>query len=443
MAQTSRPWDGISTGSAGPYSSDNWSKTWDGAFARGDGYPNAGAFLATGTPPNNGLRVQAQAPAAAAVDVLKGTALVNGRWYANTATVALTIAANASGNPRIDTVILRADYSLQTIVLAVLQGTPAVTPTPPALTQTDLVLWEIPLSDVAVANGFVSIAQTDITPRHEWANAPLGSYVIALNNSGITLTDGTVVIWDTGTDRAVTTTTTYNHHLVAGVIRGRVSNGGYALVQTEGTGYVIVDGSYARGTGLYPGTTAGRAQGVSGIPNGTLGILLEASTGAGQQKLANIKVQRRKNAIARYSYTVATNTAGTAYTSVGANTVPLNTEDTDTNNIGSIAANQVTIQPGLYYVQGEAVFYNTAGIRNVRASVYDITGSAIALTGCNYYAGATLGGVAIVSGYLLITTANVYELRVYISAALTTAPLALNTGASEVYGVLEFVRIDQ
>lgn len=440
--QTSRPWDGISTGSAGPYSSANWADTWDGAFARSDGYPNAGAFQATGTPPNNGLHVQAQSPAAAAVDVLIGTALVNGRWYINTATVALTIAANASGNPRIDTVILRADYSLQTVVLAVLQGTPAASPTPPSLTQVDLTTWEIPLADVAVANGFVSIANTDITPRHEWANAPLGSYVIALNNSGGTLTDGQVVIWDTGTDRSVTTTTTYNHNQVAGVIRGRVANGAYALIQTRGIGYVVVDGTYSRGTGLYPGTTAGRAQGVSGVPNGTLGGLLEASTGAGQLKLAHINVQRRKNAIARYSYTVASGTTGTVYNS-GANTVPLNTEDTDTNNIGALASNQVTIQPGLYYVQGEATWYNTAGVRSVRTSIYDITGAAIVLTGCNQFAGATSGGIGLVSGYLLVTTPTVYELRVYCSGNLTTAPLALTTGASEVYGVLEFVRIDQ
>lgn len=442
MTEAGRPFDGIVTGDAGPYSSDDWSKTWDGAFARGDGYPNAGAFLATGTPPNNGLRVQAQSPTAAAVDVLKGTALINGRWYTNTATEALTIAANAAGNPRIDTIVLRCDYSLQTIRLAVLQGTAAASPTPPALTQTDLTLWEIPLADIAVANGFTSIAQTDITPRHEWANAPLGSYVIALNNSGGSLTDGTVVIWDTSADQAVTTTTTYNHGRVAGVIRGRVSNGGYALIQTKGIGYVVVDGSYSRGTGLYPGTTAGRAQGVSGVQNGTLGHTLEASTGAGQLIKCNINVQRRKNAIARYSYTVASGTTGTVY-NAGANTVPLNTEDTDTNNIGTIASNQVTIQPGLYYVQGEATWYNTAGVRSVRTSIYDITGAAIVLTGCNQYAGATSGGIGVVSGYLLVTTPTVYELRVYCSGNLTTAPLALTTGASEVYGVLEFVRIDQ
>jgi len=59
------------------------------------------------------------------VDVLLGAALVQGIAYLSTATVALTVAANGAGNPRIDTVILRADYALQTIRLVLKQGTAA------------------------------------------------------------------------------------------------------------------------------------------------------------------------------------------------------------------------------------------------------------------------------------------------------------------------------
>jgi len=439
MTESGRPFDGIAVGDAGPYSSANWAENWNFSFARGSGYPNAGPFLGSGTPPYNGLRVQAQSPAAAAVDVLSGSALVNGRWYLNNATKALTIAANASGNPRIDTVVVRCDYSLQTIRLAVSQGTPAGSPTPPNLTQTASI-WEIPLADVAVASGFTSISNDNITPRHEWANAPLGDYEIVLNNSGGTLVTGDVVIYDTSADRAVTTTTTYNHNLVAGVIVGRISNGGYGLMLKNGIGYVQVNGAYSRGTGLSPSTTAKQAGGVSGNSSGTLGVLLEVSTGAGQLRLASINVQRRKNAIARYSQTLSSGTAGPIY-SAGDNTVVLNTEDTDLNNIGVLASNQVTLQPGMYKVHGEvSVTANT--IRQVRAMIYDATAAGVIITGVNVSVNNGVTGFVTVGGHILVTTPTVYELRVRFSGAGTNAPAALSSG-SEVYATLEFVRIDQ
>lgn len=433
-------WDGITTGDAGPYSSADWALLWKYLIGTGASRPNVGPFLNSGTTPNNGLRVQAQSPAAAAVDVLAGSAIVAGRFYLSDATEALTIAANSSGNPRIDTIVLRADYSLQTVVQAVLQGTPAVSPTPPNLTQTIGTLYEIPLADVAVANGFATIAQTDITPRSEWANAPSGTFVTVLNNSGGTLTDGQVVIWDTSADRAVTTTTTYNHARIAGVIRGRVSNGGYALMQTEGIGYVKVDAAYARGTGLYTSTTAGSAGGVTGIQNGTLGMLMEASTGAGEFKLAMLSVQRRKNAIARYSQTLAQGTAGTAYSS-GNNTVILNTEDTDNDNIGALASNQVTLQPGLYHVTGNISVAANA-LRQARVSIYDATAAAAVIQGVNFSVPSGQTVWANVAGHLLVSAPTLYELRILMSAASVSQPAAVSSG-SEVYATLEFVRIDQ
>ncbi len=440
MAQRSIAWDGVTTGDAGPYSSADWALLWQYLIGAGASRANVGPFLASGTAPNNGLKVQAQSPAAAAVDVLAGSALVAGRFYLSDATEALTIAANSSGNPRIDTIILRADYSLQTVVLAILQGTPAVSPTPPTLTQTLGTLYEIPLADIAAANGFVSIANTDITPRHEWANAAPGIYLTVLNNSGGTLVTGDVVIWDTSADRAVTTTTVFNHGLVAGVIVGRVSNGAYGLLLTNGIGYVAVDAAYSRGTGLYPSATTKRAGGTSGVINGTLGILLEASTGASQLKLAVINAQRRKNAIARYVQTLNSGTAGPIYVS-GDNLVTLNSEQTDVNNIGALGANQVTLQPGLYHVRGDvSVTANTA--RVVRPFIYDATNAVEVITGVNQGTAAGVNLIASVAGYLLVTTPTAYELHIRYNANATNAEAALSSGA-EIYATLEFVRIDQ
>lgn len=294
MAESSRPWSGTSPGDAGPYSSQQWQKLYQAIIGLGGSRANVGPFLGSGSQPNDGLRVQAQGPATTSIDVLAGAALVQGAAYLNTATVSFAIAANSSGNPRIDTVILRADYALQTIRLAVLQGTPAATPSPASLTQTLNVLWEIPLADIAVANGFSSITQANITPRHEWVNAPPGVYLDnVVNNSGGTLQDGDVVIWDTSADRAVTTTTTANDSLLAGVWRGRTANGSYGRVQVQGIGYVNANAAITRGATLTTSGTAKQAAAnasISLIP--ILGTALETTSGAGFV-LAHIRVSIR------------------------------------------------------------------------------------------------------------------------------------------------------
>lgn len=443
MTETSRPFSGTSPGDSGPYSSTQWQQLYQYIIGLGASRANVGPFLGSGTQPNRALNVQAQSPATTSVDVLPGSALVQGIAYINTATVSFAIAANASGNPRVDTVVVRADYALQTVRLAVSQGTPAATPSPPTLTQSAGILWEIPIADIAVANGFTSIADTNITPRHEYANAANGVYLDnVLNNSGGTLVTGDVVIWDTTTDRAITTTTTFNHPLIAGVWVGRTANGGYGRVQVQGIGLVQVNGTYARGTGLYTSTTAKQAGSqATGVQNGTLGILLEASTGAAQLKSIALNVQRRKNAVARYSQQLTSGTTGTAY-AINDNTVVLNTEDSDTSSIGSLAANQVTIQPGIYYVTGRVSF--GANTTRVARATVNIAGGAVVLTGNNVQTvGATAPVLeAVVSGPLEVTAPTTYELHIRCSGAMV-APAALTSGTNEYYASLEFVRIDQ
>lgn len=82
------------------------------------------------------------------------------------ASTTATIAANASGNPRIDRVVIQLTREGQTdqgkIALAVLQGTPAASPSAPALTQTSA-LWEFSLVQVAVANGAASLSSGNLT----------------------------------------------------------------------------------------------------------------------------------------------------------------------------------------------------------------------------------------------------------------------------------------
>lgn len=169
MTQTSSPWDGLLVGdaSAAPYSADEWAHFWALRHGAGSIFPDYGVLLGTGDTSYSPLFVSAAGSANVNVNI--GAALVNGKIYETDAAVSLTVGANASGNPRIDLVVLRTDYTAQTIRAVIKQGTPAVSPTVPALTQSAS-LWEIPLAQIAVANGFSTIASTDIVDLRRYVN---------------------------------------------------------------------------------------------------------------------------------------------------------------------------------------------------------------------------------------------------------------------------------
>lgn len=285
MTQSSRPFNGTVTGDAGPYSDQEWHEAWRNTYGFGASDANVGPVKGNDDGTRECLWVRANSPAAANVIVSPGAALVRGIHYLNTADVTLAIAANASGNPRIDVIVLEADFTAQTVRLDVVQGTPAASPVAPALTQTDGVLWQIPLADVAVANGFTSIAQSNIRPNAHFANLADGVYLDnVLNNSGVLLETGDVVIVDTSTNRAVTTTTTVNNSLVTGVWVGRTASGARGRVQMSGIGLIYVNGAVAsRNTAL---TTSGTARQAAVSANGwgrvyEIARSLETTSGAG------------------------------------------------------------------------------------------------------------------------------------------------------------------
>lgn len=167
MAETSYVWDGILLGDAtnSPYSAAEWTALWNLLHGVGDSFPNYGVLKGTGPGTFDPLNVHQTSIASTNIEVVAGSALVNGWLYKNSATVTLPIGANASGNPRIDTVVLRVDVVAQTVRLVVKQGTPAGSPARPALTQTPGGTWEIPLADIAVANGFSTITDSNISQR--------------------------------------------------------------------------------------------------------------------------------------------------------------------------------------------------------------------------------------------------------------------------------------
>ncbi len=122
-------------------------------------------WLATGVIPNrlNRLAVTADGTTMS-VTVASGLAWVEGFFYENDAAAAQPIAAANATNPRIDRVVVRLDRTANTARLAVLTGTPATSPTPPALTQTDA-LYELLLADVTVPATAGVIRAEDVVDR--------------------------------------------------------------------------------------------------------------------------------------------------------------------------------------------------------------------------------------------------------------------------------------
>lgn len=112
---------------------------------------------------HDNFAVSSADPAAMSVVVGGGHISIQGYWMESDADETLTIAAADADNPRIDRIVVRLDTITNLKVsLEVLTGTPASSPTVPALTQTASV-YEIALAQVAVAAGVTSIVAGNIT----------------------------------------------------------------------------------------------------------------------------------------------------------------------------------------------------------------------------------------------------------------------------------------
>jgi len=97
-----------------------------------------------------------------AVSVAAGSAWINGYRYENTDALNIPLATANGSNPRIDRIVVRLSMINRSIQLAAVTGTPAVTPTAPALTRTTDV-YELCIADVLVPAAATSIAANNIT----------------------------------------------------------------------------------------------------------------------------------------------------------------------------------------------------------------------------------------------------------------------------------------
>lgn len=173
MTQTYFPFD---SGAGSTVTQSQWSKMgrwWlsDGVIY---GYTNALQVYADST----GMQVK----------VKTGAAWIAGHYFESDAEVTLSISTSNPTYPRIDRVVVHLDWSAKTIGLTVLTGTPAASPTVPALTQSSTV-WEIALAQVYVGAGVNTIAAGNVTDER----TPTGSNEKVFNIE-VVLGDGVRVL---------------------------------------------------------------------------------------------------------------------------------------------------------------------------------------------------------------------------------------------------------
>lgn len=128
-----------------------------------------------GTP--SGTELKVTAGSGLVVAVAAGQAMVRGHYYVSTASENLTLTAANPTNPRIDAVVLTLDPSANSIVLAVVAGTPASSPVAPTLTQTDAGVYQYQLATVAVAAGAGSVGT--ITDTRNFFGSRFGIWTTA------------------------------------------------------------------------------------------------------------------------------------------------------------------------------------------------------------------------------------------------------------------------
>jgi hypothetical protein len=156
MSQRARFFDSVSGDRV--YTSDAWAQVIAGLIKDGV-VPGFG----------NSLAVSESSPAAMSVDVATGAAYILGYFLeVYSASETLAIAAADPTNPRIDRIVVRRDLASRTAELAVLTGTPAASPSAPALTQNVAGTYEISIAQVRVEALATSILNAKITDERSY-----------------------------------------------------------------------------------------------------------------------------------------------------------------------------------------------------------------------------------------------------------------------------------
>lgn len=105
------------------------------------------------------------------VSIAEGHAILRGIFYRQVGAITRSCVVNGSTFPRLDRVVLRCDLGANTIEPLVITGTPAATPTAPAMSYTETV-FDLPLATVRVeAND--TIAAGGVSDKRRYVGRPV------------------------------------------------------------------------------------------------------------------------------------------------------------------------------------------------------------------------------------------------------------------------------
>jgi hypothetical protein len=124
---------------------------------------------------SNGLEVFADS-SGMQVKVRSGSAAVRGHLFSSTAQETVSIAASGAST-RIDYIVLKLDPSANSIVLTKVQGTAGAGA--PALTQTDTGVYELPLAQVTISAGVITISSDKVTDMRTFSGVHTTAWTTA------------------------------------------------------------------------------------------------------------------------------------------------------------------------------------------------------------------------------------------------------------------------
>lgn len=105
---------------------------------------------------------------------------IRGTRFNDAAGSIVAMTTNTSGNPRVDLLVARLDRpavapNAYTVKYVVIPGAPAAAPVAPLPVRTESLdgsgTWDIPIAEIKVANGYTTVAATDVTNRAWWISA--------------------------------------------------------------------------------------------------------------------------------------------------------------------------------------------------------------------------------------------------------------------------------
>ena len=151
MAERSRFWDGTALGDAVAVGQTHLHDQFFRSIINGNG--NRGPLLGW----RDDMLVSG---ASSPITVAAGGGCVYGMLYDADEAMSVSVPTPSSGFSRYDLVVLRRDWSVQTVRVARVAGTAGMAPAVPSLTQTAGTIWEVPLATVLIDSA-ATITLTD------------------------------------------------------------------------------------------------------------------------------------------------------------------------------------------------------------------------------------------------------------------------------------------